>query len=54
MTDFFNLMQNTTTTENGAVAFNSTLNACLDAFGSLGAMMRSDEKNIIDIFEKNV
>ena len=52
MTDFFNLMQNTTTTENGAVAFNSTLNACLDAFGSLGAMMRSDEKNIIDIFEK--
>ena len=52
MTDFFNLMQNTTTTENGAVAFNSTLNACLDAFGSLGAMMRSNEKNIIDIFEK--
>lgn len=43
---------NYTTTENGAVAFKSTMNACLDAFGSLGAMRFSDENQIIDTFSK--
>lgn len=46
----FDQQSNLTTTENGAVAFNSTLNACLDAFASLGAMYTSPEKDIIQKF----
>ena len=46
----FNSQSNLTTTENGAIAFNSTLNACLDAFGSLGAMYNSSEEDIIQKF----
>lgn len=46
----FDKQSNLTTTENGAVAFNSTLNACLDAFGSLGAMYNSPEEDIIQKF----
>ena len=42
--------QNLTRTENGAGALKSTLNACLDAFGSLGAMRKSDETEIARIF----
>lgn len=41
---------NYTETENGAVALNSTLNSCLDAFGSLGAMKDVDENRIIRLF----
>lgn len=50
MNDFLREMKNEfnmTTTENGAVAYQSTMNACLDAFGSLGAMRFSDEEDII-------
>ena len=42
---------NLTYTENGAVAYKSTNNACLDAFGSLGAMRNSSEGEIINMFE---
>lgn len=41
---------NYTETENGAVALNSTMNNCLDAFGSLGAMKDFNEKDIIRTF----
>lgn len=43
---------NYTTTENGAIALNSTLNPVLDAFGTLGAMMNSPEEQIIETFSK--
>ena len=43
---------NYTLTENGAGALNSTMNACLDAFGALGAMRFSDDEDIIRIFSK--
>lgn len=42
----------TCATENGAVALNSTLNACLDAFGLLGAMKTRDAEDIVDVFAK--
>ncbi len=41
---------NYTETENGAVALKSTLNSCLDAFGSLGAMRDVEEDRIIKTF----
>lgn len=43
---------NYTETENGAVALNSTMDACLDAFGSLGAMKNFNEQAIINTFKK--
>lgn len=43
---------NFTTTENGAGAYKSTLNACLDMFGSMGAMRHSDDAEIQSMFEK--
>ena len=43
---------NYTTTENGAGALRSTMNACLDAFGSLGAMRFTDDDTIIRTFSK--
>lgn len=43
---------NFTYTENGAGALKSTLNACLDAFGSLGAMKNVDEAIIKSTFYK--
>ena len=42
---------NLTTTENGAVAYNSTRNMCLDAFGSLGGMRKSSDEDIIRTFK---
>ena len=42
---------NFTVTENGAGAYKSTLNACLDAFGSLGAMRQRSEEDICRIFQ---
>ena len=45
-------IDNYTFTENGAVALASTNNSVLDAFGSLGAMKNSPEKNILDTFYK--
>lgn len=44
--------QNFTTTENGAIAYESTLNPILDAFGSLGAMKDSDAEDIVTMFSK--
>ena len=52
-TDFITNMKNEfnkTFTENGAVAYKSTNNACLDAFGSLGAMRFSSDDDIIRTF----
>lgn len=54
-TDFIINMKNEfnkTLTENGAVAYKSTNNACLDAFGSLGAMRFSSDDDIIGTFSK--
>ena len=45
-------IQNFTYTENGASALKSTGNACVDAFGSLGAMRTSDESTIIETSAK--
>ena len=45
-------VQNQTFTENGAGAFKSTLNACLDAFGTLGAVREWSEDEIINCFKK--
>ena len=53
--DFWQRLKETdnfTVTENGAGAYKSTLNACLDAFGSLGAMRKSDDSTIVSTFEK--
>lgn len=55
MSDFFDKMEDTMNvveTENGAGAYSTTKNACLDAFGSLGAMMHSSTDMIIGTFEK--
>lgn len=54
-TDFITNMKNEfnkTFTENGAVAYKSTNDACLDAFGSLGAMRFSSDDDIIRTFSK--
>lgn len=54
-TDFITNMKNEfnkTFTENGAVAYKSTNDACLDAFGSLGAMRFSSDEDIIRTFSK--
>lgn len=45
-------VQNQTFTENGAGAFKSTLNACLDAFGTLGAVREWSEDEVINCFKK--
>ena len=42
--------QNVTYTENGAKAYYSTGNACLDFFGIIGALRKADESRIIDLF----
>ena len=39
-------------TEKGAVAYSSTLNSVLDAFGTLGAMRSRSEEDIITTFNK--
>lgn len=54
MNDFLNGLKkemNYTETENGAGALKSTMNHCLDAFGSLAAMKDSDPQMIIDTFK---
>ena len=53
MNNFLNCLKdelNITQTENGAVAYKSTKNACLDAFASLGAMRHSSEEDIVNMF----
>lgn len=55
MSQFLNDMKKTTNgtiTENGAGAYKSTLNACLDMFGSMGAMRHSDDAEIQSMFKK--
>lgn len=42
--------ENRTTTENGAAAVKSTLNSCLDLFGSIGAMRANDEAEVLRNF----
>ena len=44
--------QNVTYTENGARAYYSTGNACLDLFGIVGALRKADESRIIELFTK--
>lgn len=39
-----------TRTENGAVAINTTGNACLDLFGSIGSLREADEDRIHTLF----
>lgn len=39
-----------TTTENGAVALNTTMDACLDLFGSIGSLREADEVRIQTLF----
>ena len=41
---------NITRTENGAKAFRSTENFCLDLFSSIGALRNADETDIINQF----
>ena len=41
-----------TRTENGAVALNTTSNACLDLFGTIGALRGADETRITRLFEE--
>lgn len=55
MLDFWTKMKETynyTTTENGAIALKSTMNKCLDAFGTLGAMKKSPEDLIWHTFQQ--
>lgn len=52
MNSFIETMKNFGETENGAIAYNSTQNALLDAFGSLGAMKDFSEEDIINMFSK--
>jgi len=49
---FIKEAQNFTETENGATALESTLNSCLDMFGSFGAMRGFDEDYVIRTFSK--
>ena len=41
-----------TRTENGAVALNTTGTACLDLFGTIGALRKADEDRITSLFEE--
>ena len=41
-----------TRTENGAVALNTTGTACLDLFGTIGALRKADEARITSLFEE--
>lgn len=52
MNSFIETMKNFDETENGAIAYNSTYSALLDAFGSLGAMKDSPDEEIINVFSK--
>ena len=41
-----------TRTENGAIALNTTGTACLDLFGTIGALRNADEARITSLFEE--
>ena len=43
---------NTTTTENGATAYSSTLNAVLDLFALGGAYRNRPEADVVNLFAK--
>ena len=44
--------QKWTRTENGAVALNTTSNACLDLFGTIGSLREANETRITSLFEE--
>jgi hypothetical protein len=44
--------QKWTRTENGAVALNTTSDACLDLFGTIGALRTADDGRITSLFEE--
>ena len=44
--------QKWTRTENGAVALNTTSDACLDLFGIIGSLREADESRITSLFEE--
>lgn len=53
--DFLKLLKdddNITQTEKGAYGYNTTLDYCLDAFGSLAAMKEAPERKIIGVFQR--
>lgn len=52
MANLINALKNETTTTNGAVAFNSSLNKVLDLFALVGNMRHTGEAQIISHFEK--
>lgn len=55
MTDFANAMKNESThtfTENGARAHNTTNNACLDLFGTIGALRSRDDADVQRLFSE--
>lgn len=41
-----------TTTENGALAKNTTGNACLDLFGTIGALRNAEDLRVQVLFEE--
>lgn len=41
-----------TYTENGAEAYNSTLNACLDLFGTIGALRERPQREVNELFDE--
>lgn len=56
MTNFLKEMKKQTSlteTENGAIAYSTTQNYLLDLFAEIGALRNSNEKRIIDLFEKS-
>lgn len=47
MLQFLKRETNLTTTENGAVTYETTNSDCLDLFAAIGAIRRASEKEII-------
>ena len=43
-----------TTTENGALALNTTSNALLDFYSVVGALRKADDNRIFRLFEENI
>lgn len=52
MLQFLKRETNLTTTENGAVTYQTTTSDCLDLFAAIGAIRRASEKEIISRFQK--
>ncbi len=52
MLQYLKMQTNQTHTENGASTYRTSGSACLDLFGTIGALRHSDEKDIIARFSK--